>query len=371
MSGLPPQMPPRLSRASVLELSRQPPHTPPRLSRASVFELRRQPPQSPPRSSRATVLKFRNEPQLQVTAPQEVPRYESSADVFTEEQRRENIQRNYERVASDRAERDRSIEAATVYTGTRQRESRRQLRSYQDQQYEPSVARHESRAESTQRKTALVQTQEYLSQEEQEFADIRGPQIAPPVEYATAVQQDEIHTNKQLSEQTGDDLQRVTDFAPVTQQVIRHTEDSPRQPSPISSNQAFGYQQAPQQQTNDLIAQALLNMHLPKPELMVFDGNSKNWVSFLNNFETSLASRVADPAVKLTYLIQHCSGEAKKAIQDCVLLPPIQGYETAMNTLRDRFGSNHMIARSYICDLTSGPRLASLPSKRSAPKKTR
>ena len=58
-----------------------------------------------------------------------------------------------------------------------------------------------------------------------------------------------------------------------------------------------------------------MNMHLPKPELMTFDGSAKKWTAFRNNFVTGIANRVEDPALKLFYLIQHCTGEAKKSIQ--------------------------------------------------------
>ena len=100
-----------------------------------------------------------------------------------------------------------------------------------------------------------------------------------------------------------------------------------------------------------------MNMHLPKPELLTFDGNAKKWTAFRNSFVTGIANRVQDPALRLSYLIQHCSGEAKKSILDCVLLDPDEGYDEAMSILTKRFGSNHLIARSYIEDLTQGPKI--------------
>ena len=64
-----------------------------------------------------------------------------------------------------------------------------------------------------------------------------------------------------------------------------------------------------------------------------------------------------DPALRVSYLIQHCTGEAKKSIQDCVLLDPEEACDEAMSILIKRFGSNHLIARSYIEDLTQGPKI--------------
>ena len=107
----------------------------------------------------------------------------------------------------------------------------------------------------------------------------------------------------------------------------------------------------------DILALAHLNAHLPSPELMVFDGQAKNWSAFIANFGNNVASKVADPALRLSYLIQHCSGEAKKAIQDLVVLPAELGYATAIATLKKRFGSKHSIAKSYVDGVRSGPRI--------------
>ena len=128
------------------------------------------------------------------------------------------------------------------------------------------------------------------------------------------------------------------------------------QPSQWATRGQPQYPAAPNP-NNDLMAQALINMHLPKPELLTFDGSAKKWTAFRNSFVTGIANRVQDPALRLSYLIQHCTGEAKKSIQDCVLLNPEVGYDEAMSILTKRFGSNHLIARSYIEKLTQGPKI--------------
>ena len=107
----------------------------------------------------------------------------------------------------------------------------------------------------------------------------------------------------------------------------------------------------------DILALAHLNAHLPNPELMVFDGQAKNWSAFIANFGNNVASKVADPALRLSYLIQHCSGEAKKSIQDLVVLPAELGYATAIATLKKRYGSKHSIAKSYVDGVRNGPRI--------------
>ena len=102
------------------------------------------------------------------------------------------------------------------------------------------------------------------------------------------------------------------------------------------------------------IAQALLEFHLPRPEQQSFDGSPKNYKAFIASFHANIANKVDDPSLKLTYLIQHCTGDAKKLVKDCVLLPAEVAYDTALTKLERRFGQNHLIARSYIDDITGG-----------------
>ena len=98
-------------------------------------------------------------------------------------------------------------------------------------------------------------------------------------------------------------------------------------------------------------------LNLPKPELMHFDGNPKLFRSFLTNFSTNISKRVKDPALKLTYLIQYCTGDAKRLISNCVLYPEEEGFDRAIDILKERYGKNHIIVQSYMEDLTRGPQL--------------
>ena len=61
-----------------------------------------------------------------------------------------------------------------------------------------------------------------------------------------------------------------------------------------------------------------------------------------------------DYKMKLTLLLQHCTGKALDLIEDCVMLPPHRGYTTALEKLEKWFGRNHHIARSYINSVTKG-----------------
>ena len=69
---------------------------------------------------------------------------------------------------------------------------------------------------------------------------------------------------------------------------------------------------------------------------MKFDGSAKNFQAFISSFKCNIANKVQDPSLKLTYLIQHCSGDAKKLVKDCVLLPTETAYDTALSKLEKR-----------------------------------
>ena len=94
---------------------------------------------------------------------------------------------------------------------------------------------------------------------------------------------------------------------------------------------------------------------LPRPELIQFDGDPKRYYKFISNFEVNVANRTEDSRMKLSYLIQLCSGKARECIEDCVVLEPNEGYKRAFGILKSRFGKPHIIANAYISELTSGP----------------
>ena len=99
-------------------------------------------------------------------------------------------------------------------------------------------------------------------------------------------------------------------------------------------------------------------MMLPRPKLMTFDGAPLKWNAFVQNFTANVAMKVQDPQLRMQYLLQHCTGDAFEHIKECALLPQDIAYERAVALLKQRFGAKHTVARSYIKELTSGPRVA-------------
>ncbi|XP_060560451.1 uncharacterized protein LOC132720344 [Ruditapes philippinarum] len=88
--------------------------------------------------------------------------------------------------------------------------------------------------------------------------------------------------------------------------------------------------------------------NLPKPELLTFTGSAIDYCKFIKNFETNIESKILDNRLRLSYLIQYCTGEAKSCIEDCVLLESDVGYARAREILKTRYGKPHVIARFYI-----------------------
>ena len=54
------------------------------------------------------------------------------------------------------------------------------------------------------------------------------------------------------------------------------------------------------------------------------------------------------------WITSFSKGEAKEAIQDCVILEPTEGYQEALNILSRMYGRPHTIARAYISQLING-----------------
>ena len=67
---------------------------------------------------------------------------------------------------------------------------------------------------------------------------------------------------------------------------------------------------------------------------------------------------------KLSYLIQYCKGAAKDAIENCLMLPPEEGYKEAKEILRKNFGQKHIIVRAFIDKVVKGPQIRTWESEK-------
>ena len=87
---------------------------------------------------------------------------------------------------------------------------------------------------------------------------------------------------------------------------------------------------------------------MPKREVISFDGDPRKYSRFIKSFEINVERRVNADDERLSYLIQFCSGVAKDAFENCVILPPVQGYREAKDILQKKFGQKHITVRAFI-----------------------
>ena len=99
-----------------------------------------------------------------------------------------------------------------------------------------------------------------------------------------------------------------------------------------------------------------VQMSLPKAEIPVFGGNPSDYIRFITTFEATVERLVRDDRVRLQYLVQHCLGEARLAIEDCLVLrDPQEGLRRAKSILARRYGRPWQLAEQYLRELTEGP----------------
>lgn len=91
---------------------------------------------------------------------------------------------------------------------------------------------------------------------------------------------------------------------------------------------------------------------------MTFDGNPINYWTFIKNFEINIERQLTEADSKLTYLIQQCTGRAREAIKNCIIIPDKESaYIKAKEILHSRYGQKHVIAHAYINRLVNGPQI--------------
>jgi hypothetical protein len=93
---------------------------------------------------------------------------------------------------------------------------------------------------------------------------------------------------------------------------------------------------------------------MPKRDYMTFDGNPMNYPRFMENFRVNIEEREPNSQAKLAYLIQFCTGIAKEAISNCIILPGHEGFRRAKEILYNSFGQSHIIIHAYISKVIKG-----------------
>ena len=94
-------------------------------------------------------------------------------------------------------------------------------------------------------------------------------------------------------------------------------------------------------------------LNLPCVEIMSFEGNPREYTACITLFTNLIESATSDGQTRLTQLLHHTTGRARKFITPCIMEGGNPGYKSALKKLHDRFGSSHIICESVLSDLNS------------------
>ncbi|CAH8528622.1 unnamed protein product [Heterobilharzia americana] len=103
--------------------------------------------------------------------------------------------------------------------------------------------------------------------------------------------------------------------------------------------------------SRSLLSSIVNNIPLPRIELMYFDGHPCQYWLPMSQSGSGIETKLTDKGQMLTCLLYFHKGQAKTAIEACVLLSAVFGYDRAREILRDLFEQEHMIARSLTDDV--------------------
>ena len=92
-------------------------------------------------------------------------------------------------------------------------------------------------------------------------------------------------------------------------------------------------------------------INMPNLEIPDFDGNPKDYHSFIAMFDKMVGKSNKPNKAKLTRLIQFTIDDAHKAIRPCLLMDENVGYANAREILHERFGDTHLVTQKLINDL--------------------
>ena len=102
-------------------------------------------------------------------------------------------------------------------------------------------------------------------------------------------------------------------------------------------------------------------INMPKVEIEVFNGNPMKYHQFMRAFDLNVHDMRCDENMKLTRLLQYCSGSARDALEGCMLIGGKTGYDKARKILEERFGDPDMITERIVINLRRGKPVKSAP----------
>ena len=95
-------------------------------------------------------------------------------------------------------------------------------------------------------------------------------------------------------------------------------------------------------------------LSLPKLDLPEFKGDSLQYGSFMNAFDSCVDKTRVDDGAKLSRLLQSCKGKAAEVLKPCHEMKPEIGYKRARQLLKERFGNEWRISQAWIKKISIG-----------------
>ena len=96
---------------------------------------------------------------------------------------------------------------------------------------------------------------------------------------------------------------------------------------------------------------------LQRPEPEVFTGNPLRYPSWIKSFETFIERKTRIASERLYYPSKYTTGEAREAVSSLLALDNVDAYDKAKKILRNRFGSQFIVADAYRKRINSWPKI--------------
>ena len=103
----------------------------------------------------------------------------------------------------------------------------------------------------------------------------------------------------------------------------------------------------------------------PAPQPQIFSGNPEGYPMWKASFATLIERRdlALSGEQKMFYLQKYTAGEAFEAIKSLFLIPSSESYDSAMNILKERFGTPNLVTSAFRKRLESWPKISSKEPK--------
>ena len=105
-------------------------------------------------------------------------------------------------------------------------------------------------------------------------------------------------------------------------------------------------------------------LNLPRIEIMKFNGDPRHFTTFITVFKETVEAVTTDGQRRLTQLLHHTTGPAHDAVESCIGTGGDAAYQKAMDKLKSRFGSPHVICETILSDLSARKEAKTAPELR-------